>query len=78
MTLEQRIQVRIGCYGYRISPLPGGSERYGACEICHGAAKIIYHQVEAREYEPGQWTYHECHDLFGHADCLIAKRKPLA
>lgn len=62
-------------YNYRLVNTSESSKRYGNCEVCDEFCGEIYHQTESREYKPGRFTYANCSDLFGHKDCLIAKRR---
>jgi len=76
--IADRTQEIRGEYGYRMSNTNSGSERYGPCEVCNRNTEMVYHQVECRRYIHGHeqgWTHDQCHNLFGHRDCLISRRK---
>lgn len=47
----------------------------GLCEVCSNPVETTYHQIETREYLPNRYTHYQCHDLFGHRDCLVNKQK---
>jgi hypothetical protein len=61
-------------YRYRLSSTGGSSAKYGPCEVCGQHATEVFQQTEEQAYEEG-WTQHECQRLFGHEDCLLAKRR---
>jgi hypothetical protein len=72
-------------YRYRMKATGQSSARLGACEICGQHASDVYHLIGERLYErtyrphraPDRfgWTRHECAAIFGHFDCLAARRK---
>jgi len=60
---------------YRLRPCPGGSDRYGACEICGGHVETTYHLVALRRFwSQARDTHGLSHisNTFGHKDCLAA------
>ena len=60
---------------YKLISTDHSSKRFGLCEICHQHVSEVFHQVEMREYKPGRWTRFNCHNLFGHKECLMAQQK---
>lgn len=62
-------------YRYFLTQLPGDPTKYGLCEVCGKPAYPMYRQVEEYEYEPGQWTRYQCHELFGCEACMLSKRR---
>lgn len=62
-------------YRYRLITTGDSSAKYGPCEVCGKVATEVFHQTEDREYEPGQFTGHECKSLFGHRECLMGARR---
>jgi len=63
-------------YQYRLTSSNQSSQSYGNCEVCGKHVSEVFYQVESVEYEPGKLTYYECHNYFGHKDCLLSKRRP--
>lgn len=67
-----------GEYVYRISSTFASSSKYGNCEVCGNHVAEVYSQVEAKEYTfDGKegYTYHNCHNIFGHKECIQNKMK---
>jgi hypothetical protein len=62
-------------YRYSIRSLRASSARYGSCEVCREDVTDVHRQTEEREYQPDEWTCHGCRDLFGHRECLEARRR---
>ena len=66
-------------YQYSIKNTGASSNKYGNCEVCGKHADTVYLQTEKRAYAhpdgSTRFTAHMCHDLFGHEQCLISKRK---
>jgi hypothetical protein len=63
---------------YTLKSLNDNSAKYGPCEVCEKPASEMFLQTEMRQYityaNKLSWTYADCHDYFGHKDCLISKR----
>ena len=59
---------------YKSTNMGESSAIYGLCEICGKPVSEVWHQSEERETERGIMTTKDCHNLFGHMDCLIAAR----
>ncbi len=64
-----------GKYRYILKGTGESSGRYGACEVCKDHCTEVFYQVEEQEYQPDKWTRYECHDLFGHKECLESKQR---
>lgn len=66
-------------YRYKLSSLNESSNRYGNCDVCGKHASEMFIQTEEKEYTRPDgnkgWTQHECHQLFGHKECLENKRR---
>jgi len=70
-------------YKYRIRSLGFSSERYGNCEICGKHCSEVFYQAESKKYKRDLpdgttktgYTHHNCHDFFGHKECLESQRK---
>lgn len=68
-------------YRYRLMSTGDSSRKYGNCEVCGEYATEMFHQVEERRFvdpeEPEReaYTTYRCHNLFGHEECLVNKRK---
>lgn len=63
-------------YQYKLTSTGQSSQTYGNCEVCKKYVSDVFYQVESIEYEPGNFTYYECKNYFGHEDCLLAVRRP--
>lgn len=67
-------------YRYLLKDTMLSSAHFGPCEVCLEPVSAIHHQVEERQYIRGDasrgWTHLDCHDLFGHKECLLALQKP--
>lgn len=61
-------------YKYKLISTHDNSSKYGNCEVCGKYASEVFHQIEAMKIEDG-WTYANCHNKFGHEQCLISLRK---
>ena len=62
-------------YVYRQVNTGESSTRFGNCEICDQFVNNVIHQIEGRIYQNPETeldavTYHECHNIFGHQNCL--------
>ena len=67
-----------GAYVYRIRSTGSSSAKFGPCEVCGKHVSETFIQTEGITYENGgriAVTHHECITLFGHEECLIAKRR---
>lgn len=69
-------------YKYRLINTGYSSSKYGLCEVCGEYVSEIFHQIEMKRYFIENnckvlegWTYNDCHDLFGHKECLLLLRK---
>lgn len=69
-------------YRYKLVSTGDSSARYGNCDVCGKHVTEVFIQREERRYRfehNGKiyegWTGEGCHYLFGHKECLIAKRK---
>ena len=62
-------------YRYRLTRLHATSDKYGNCEICGKFVADVHIQTESRGTLQGNWTYAECHNLFGHFNCLMDARR---
>lgn len=69
-------------YRYRLVNTGYSSTKYGPCEVCGEYASEVFHQIELRHYKFERnckvyegWTTHDCHNLFGHEECLISQRR---
>jgi hypothetical protein len=77
--------VVLGQYRYRLVCTQYSSSKFGVCEQCGTHASEIWYQMEERRYFPERfipslgegehWTGQDCHDLFGHKECLEAYAK---
>lgn len=80
----------VGTYRYRLRSTCHSSEKYGPCECCGKHVTEVCHQTEERAYqlrsdEPIRvlgvttdmigWTHFQCSNLFGHEECLVARRR---
>jgi hypothetical protein len=65
-------------YAYMLKPFPGGSDKYGVCEVCGNHADSVYLLTEMVRYwsalqrkESLSIALHWCRpDMFGHKECL--------
>lgn len=67
-----------GDFIYRIKDTGKDSDQLGNCEVCFKPVRCVFHQVEGKIYfRDGKLyvTHTECHDRFGHEECLIASRR---
>jgi len=64
-----------GKYRYNLKSTGESSSRYGVCEVCKNNCTEVFYQVEEQEYQNNKWTRYDCHDLFGHEECLKSKQK---
>lgn len=67
-----------GDYRYKLTSTGYSSSRYGPCEVCGRHASEVFYQSEERAYERLGgigWTFDGCRCLFGHRECLLAKRR---
>jgi ABC-type phosphate transport system auxiliary subunit len=66
-------------YTYKINSVGDSSAKYGNCEVCGKHATEVFHQVETKQYTRPDgtqgFTRHNCHNIFGHEQCLVSKRK---
>jgi len=67
-------------YRYNLTSTEESSNKYGNCEICGKHVTEVFHQTEERQYynpitHQTSWTQHECHNLFGHKECLKSKQR---
>lgn len=62
-------------YKYKLSRMGASSDKYGPCEVCDKHVSDVFHQTESRYTDRGRWTFSGCHNLFGHEECLISKRR---
>ena len=63
-------------YAYNLKSTGDSSDKYGPCEICHSHTSEVFAQSEMREYQAGQFTYHQCRPRsYGHESCLIGIRR---
>ena len=76
------IKMKTGKFRYEISSTNESSDKYGKCDVCGKHASEVFHQMEEQYYRiehDGKvyegWTKHECHDHFGHEQCLLAQRR---
>ncbi|MFP3248050.1 MAG: hypothetical protein RXR20_26410 [Paraburkholderia sp.] len=68
---------------YTLKATGQSSERLGACEVCGQHVSEVYLQRGMKMFERPTsiaerrfgWTHHGMTDLFGHADCLVVRRK---
>ena len=68
-------EMRTMTHKYKLTNMGESSAKYGPCEICGGEVSEVWHQSEERKTAQGALTTKDCHNLFGHRDCLIAERK---
>jgi hypothetical protein len=65
-------------YRYNLNSTNDSSAKYGNCEVCDKHAPEVWSQVQERSYvRPDgtlSWTQSECHNLFGHHECLLSKQ----
>ncbi|KDR28522.1 MULTISPECIES: hypothetical protein [Caballeronia] len=67
-------------FRYRMKTTGSSSERYGACEVCNQHASEVFHLTSAMLYDRKSagggfgWTPYHCLSLFGHRECLEARR----
>ena len=65
-------------YNYSLTNTGQSSSRYGNCEVCREHCSEVWHQVETRNYQIGNYqgqTFGGCRDLWGHKECLESKQK---
>lgn len=72
-------------YKYELKSMGASSDRYGNCKVCGKHATEMFRQVEQMRIEAedcvegdnpeDSWTHYNCHDLFGHEECLKSKQR---
>jgi len=65
-------------YQYKLKRMGASSDKYGPCEVCNKHVSDVFNQIESKEIGIGGWggeTRARCHNLFGHEECLISKRR---
>lgn len=67
-------------YRYNLISTEEPSQKYGNCDICGKHTTEVFHQTEERQYfnpitQQTSWTKNNCHDLFGHKECLESNRR---
>ena len=60
---------------YKLTNTEHSSSRFGPCEVCKKRVSEVYHQTEEEKYSEG-WTRYNCHDFYGHRECLMALQFP--